>query len=143
MARPRKDGLFYFPFDVDFFRNRQIRCLKVRFGMDGLALYIYILCMIYEEKGYYFKLDENFYDYVADDLGISECSARQIMNYLCGRSMLLDGKLAASVKVLTSASIQETFQEAKKGLKRDVKVNPDYWLLDPDDTLSFIKFTQN
>lgn len=143
MARPKKDGLLYFPFDVDFFRDRKIRSLKVRFGTDGIAIYIYILCMIYDEKGYYAKIDEDFYDCVADDLGINENTARQIMNYLCGRSMLLDGKLATSVKVLTSAKIQEVFQEAKKGSKRDIKVNPEYWLLKSEDTLGFIKFAQN
>lgn len=142
MARPIKDGLTYFPLDVDFFRDRKIRSIKVRYGMDGIALYLYILCLVYEDKGYYTRLDTDFYEQVEDDLGISENSARQIMNYFCERSML-DGTLLTTVKILTSVKIQETFQAAKRGAKREIKVNPDYWLLKTDETLSFIKCAQN
>ena len=142
MARPIKDGLLYFPLDSDFFKNRKVRGLKVRYGTKGIVLYIYILCMVYEDKGYYAEFDDELYDRITDDTGIAEDTARQILDYLCKRSML-DGKLLTSVKVLTSAPIQKVFQEAKKGSKRDIKVNKEYWLLSPEETLSFIKFGQN
>lgn len=142
MARPQKDGLLYFPFDVDFFGDRKIRSLGGRYGPQGITLYIYILCMVYSEKGYYADIDDDFWDIITADLRIAENTARQILKYLCERSML-DGTLFASVKILTSVKIQENFQEAKKGLKRDIKVNPEYWLLNSEETLSFIKFTQN
>lgn len=141
MARPIKEGLDYFPLDVDFFRDRKIRSIKVRYGMDGIALYLYILCLVYEDKGYYTQIDVDFYEQVEDDLGISENSARQIMNYFCERS-LLDGTLFTTVKILTSVKIQKTFQAAKRGAKRSIKVIPDYWLLKTDETLGFIKFAQ-
>lgn len=141
MARPIKEGLDYFPLDVDFFRDRKIRSIKVRYGMDGIALYLYILCLVYEDKGYYTKIDVDFYEQVEDDLGISENSARQIMNYFCERS-LLDGTLFTTVKILTSVKIQKTFQAAKRSAKRSIKVIPDYWLLKTDETLGFIKFAQ-
>lgn len=142
MARPKHDGLFYFPFDTDFFSDRKIRSLKVRFGARGIVVYIYILCSIYNDKGYYTEIDDDLFDRITDDTGIAENTARQILDYLCERSML-DGTLLTSVKVLTSVQVQKVFQEAKNKLKRDIKVNPDYWLLNSEETLSFIKFTQN
>ena len=40
MARPRKDGIDYFPFDTDFFSDKKIRILKSRFGADAILVYI-------------------------------------------------------------------------------------------------------
>ena len=50
MARPRKRGLEYFPFDVDFFSDKKIKVLKGRFGADGVMIYIYLLCEVYKER---------------------------------------------------------------------------------------------
>ena len=42
MARPKKSGLFYFPFDVEFFHDTRVRVLKIKFGAEGVFLYEYI-----------------------------------------------------------------------------------------------------
>lgn len=138
MARPMKYGLDYFPFDTNFFHDKKIRALRGKYGSDGVMVFQYIICEIYRDKGYYTELDEEFVLCMSDDLSLTEDSTRQIMNYLLSRS-LLDCTLAKSVKVLTAKSIQRRFQEAKKGLKRDVEVKAEYWLLDESETLSFIK----
>lgn len=137
MARPIKSGLDYFPFDVDFFLDKKIKRLRAKFGTDGIAVYMYLLCEIYR-NGYYIEYDEDLILDIADELNISEGSTTQIMNYLLSRS-LLDDTLAKSVKVLTAASIQRRYQEAKKGGKRDVVVERKFWVLPKKDTQSFIK----
>ena len=137
MARPIKNGLDYFPFDVDFFSDKKIKRLRARFGTDGISVYMYLLCEIYR-NGYYIEYDEDLILDISDELGLSEGSTTQIMNYLLSRS-LLDDTLAKSVKVLTATSIQRRYQEAKKGGKRDVVVERDYWLLPKNETNSFIK----
>ena len=142
MARPLKNGLMYFPMDVDFFKDRKIRSLKIKFGMDGVAIYLYILCMIFDEDGYYLTTDEDFYLYIEDDTGISEDKARNILEFMCDRNMF-DKSLAQNDNVLTSEEIQLKFQDAKKGSKRDFKVNRDYWLVSEEETLGFIKFTDS
>lgn len=142
MARPMKNGLMYFPMDVDFFKDRRVRSLKMKFGMDGVAIYLYILCMIYEEDGYYTSVDEDFYLYVEDDTGIEEKKAREVLEFLCDRN-IFNKALAQDKDVLTSEEIQMRFQEAKKGSKRDFKVNPDYWLVSEEETLGFIKFADS
>ncbi len=137
MAAPQKDGLDYFPFEVRFFADKKIKRLRAKFGNDGICVLIYIYTQIYAE-GYYIVFDDDLVLDISDELNISENLTRQIINYLFGRS-LLSGTLAESVKVLTAASIQRRYQEAKKGIKRDVVVKAEYWLLPPEDTLSFIK----
>ena len=37
LARPRKDGLDYFPLDVDLFEDDKIKILKARYGADGIT----------------------------------------------------------------------------------------------------------
>lgn len=137
MARPIKNGLDYFPFDVDFFSDKKIKRLRARFGTDGIAVYMYLLCEIYR-NGYYIEYDEDLILDISDELGLPEGSTTQIMNYLLSRS-LLDDTLAKSVKVLTATSIQRRYQEAKKGSKRDVVVNRSYWLLQKNETNSVVK----
>lgn len=137
MARPIKNGLDYFPLDVGFFSDIRIRRLRSRYGTDGIAVYVYILCEIYR-NGYYIDYDDDLILDISDELNLSENVTRQIMNYLLSRS-LFDGTLAKSVKILTAASIQRRFQEAKKGCKRDIGVVASFWLLEKEDTESFIK----
>ena len=138
MARPKDDGLKYFPFDVTFFRDPKIKVLFGKYGHRGIVVYLYLLCEIYGNYGYYLTLDEDVILCVATDLNITENLTKQIIAYLFSRS-LLDGKLAESVKALSAKSIQRRYQEAKRGLKRDVVVKAKYWLLEKAETLGFIK----
>jgi len=140
LARPRKKGLDYFPLDVDFFSDKKIKRLRARYGTDGVTVYMYLLCEIYR-SGYYINYDEDLILDISDELNISENSIQQIINYLLSRS-LFDDTLAKSVKVLTAASIQRRYQEAKntrKSTQPDIDVEAKFWVLKKDETHSFIK----
>lgn len=137
MARPRSDGLSYFPFDVDFFSDIKIKSLRAHFGTDGIALYIYCLCEIYR-SGYCMKISDDFIDCAAADLGLTVDKIRQIMKFFCKRS-LFDDTLFTADTVLTAKSIQRRYQEARKGSKRDIFVEAKLWLLEKVETLGFIK----
>lgn len=139
MARPTKEGLSYFPFDVDFFSDRKVKILKSRYGADGITLYMYLLCEIYKSNGYYLETDDDFLYIISDDLNMSYEKIRQIMNFLLERS-LFDDTLFKSDKVLTSVGIQRRFQEAIKSRasKRTVEITK-FWLLEKNETQSFIK----
>ena len=142
MARPQKKGLDYFPFDVGFFNDIKIRGLKGHFqSLDGIIVYIYFLCLIYRENGYYMQLDSDTYDVAADDLNMSSDKIGLIINFLCKRS-LFDDTLFAADKVLTSRGIQLRFQEAVKSraAKTEIEVGK-YWLLSESETQSYIKRT--
>lgn len=143
MARPVKEGLTYFPFDVDFFSDKKIRILKSRYGADGITLYMYLLCEIYKSNGYYLETDDDFYYIISDDLNMSYEKIRQIMNFLLERSLFND-TLFKSDKVLTSIGIQKRYQEAIKNraLKRTIEIT-EFWLLEKNETQSFIKVNPN
>ncbi len=140
MARPKKTGLDYFPFDVDFFSDKKIKRLRASYGNDGVAVYIYLLCEIYR-CGYYVEFDEDLILDISDELNITTNAITQIMNYLFSRSLLveIESKLAVPVKVITAASVQRRYQAAKKGAKRDVDVAAEFWVLKENETESFIK----
>lgn len=138
MPRPQKDGIDYFPLDVNIFSDPKIKILKARYGVDGIAVYIYLLCEIYR-AGYFIKLDEDRIFLISDDLSMSVEKVKQVLNFLLERS-LFESILFQSDKVLTSAGIQRRFQLA---VKERAKKNPieikGFWLLDEAETESFIK----
>ena len=140
MARPKKTGLDYFPFDVDFFSDKKIKRLRATYGNDGVAVYLYLLCEIYR-NGYYVESDDDLIVDIADELNITVNAITQILNYLFSRSLLrvIESKLAVPVKVITAESVQRRYQAAKKGAKRDIEVAAEFWVLKKDETESFIK----
>lgn len=139
MARPKKQGLDYFPFDVDFFSNKKIKILKSRYHTDGVLIYIYLLCEIYK-NGYYIIWDEDYKFIVADDLNLSDGLIEQVIAFLVKRS-LLTSILLGSDTALTSPGIQSRFQEAVKprASKSPVSVIKELWLLTKEKTQGFIK----
>lgn len=139
MARPKKKGLDYFPLDADFFSDKKIKILKARYGADGIAIYIYLLCEIYK-NGFYIKVDDDFQYIMSDDLGMSVDKVKQVLTFLLERS-LFDNILFQSDAVLTSAGIQKRFQLAvKERAKKNPIQIPGFWLLKKEETEPFIKF---
>lgn len=149
MARPKKTGLDYFPFDVDFFRGVKIRITLARYGASGVLLFIYLLSLIYSGNGYYLEYDDDLKYIAAADLRMKPDNIGQIINFFCKRS-LFDNKLFTTDKVLTSTGIQKRYQEAIKGRvmkrpkeERTETVNAKLWLLKSEETQSFIKVHPN
>ena len=143
MARPKKAGIDYFPLDVDFLSDHKIRVLKSRFGADGILLYLYILCEAYRSDGYFLKADDDFQYLAAEDLNIPPEKIGLMLNFLLNRS-LLDSTLFSTDKVLTSHGIQTRYQIAVKtrAVKGEVLVDERLWLLNEEETESFIKVRQ-
>lgn len=146
MARPKKDGLDYFPMDTDIFSDEKVRILKARYGADGIALYLYVLCRIYR-NGFYVRYDDDFDCVAAEELHMSVAKVQQIMTYLFSRSLLTKvtkvSKLVIPVTIITSHGIQRRFQLAVKAraLKNPITVDKAFWLLKKTETESFIKVT--
>lgn len=140
MARPKMNGLLYFPFDIDFFEDNKIRILRARYRSDGIHIYIFLLCEIYK-NGYYIKVDEDFEYIIADELGVDQNKVKQVLKFLSKRSMF-DNTLFDSDNVLTSAGIQRRYQLGIKERFRKSKESLEvgrYWLLSREETEPFIK----
>lgn len=138
MPRPQKEGIDYFPLDVNFFSDKKVKILKARFGADGITIYLYLLCEIYR-AGYYIKFDDDALFITSNDLGMSPDKVKQVLKFLLERS-LFDNILFQSDTILTSTGIQRRFQLA---VKERAKKNPvevqGFWLLNKTETESFIK----
>ena len=110
-----------------------------RFQNDGIAVYLYLLCVIYRNDGYFTEFDEDLLLDVTDTAHISEETAKDIVEHLISRK-LFDENMARNKKILTSRSIQRRYQKGKTrtGSRRKVEVNSEYWLLTEQETEQWI-----
>ena len=118
MARPCREGFDYFSLDTTIFTDdSRIRALMYRFGADGLTIYLYLLCRIYREHGYYVVYDEDLEYSIAGDTCVPIGKVRQVMIYLCRRDLLTKvtvGQPLHGVDYLTATGIQRRFQMMAK-----------------------------
>ena len=123
MARPKKQGLDYFPIDVDIFEDLEVEYAK--FGADGFTIYMYLLTRVYK-RGYYLEVDEDFLLVMAARLRMSEQKVMQVLNYLLKRSLFdnkrFGNKLFQSDTILTFTSISRRFYLPAKKYRRKCKV---------------------
>lgn len=113
MARPRKEGLDYFPLDVDFFNDEKITAIAGEFGLKGEITAIKLLCAIYR-NGYFTVWNELLKFKLLKDLpGVSADLLESIVNRLVLWGFF-DKALFDSVEVLTSRGIQRRYFEAVK-----------------------------
>lgn len=114
MARPKKQGLDYFPLDVDFFQDEKIVSITGKFGLKGQITVLHLLGAIYRVSGYFLRWDDLTQAKLLAELpGISEQLLNDIVNYLV-RWDFFDEVLFCSAKVLTSKGIQKRYFEAVK-----------------------------
>lgn len=108
MARPKKRGLDYFPFDVDFFDDEKIAAISGEFGLKGEMTTVKLLCAIYR-NGYFVLWDEPLkYKLLRSLPGVSvELIDRIIIRLV--KWGFFDEDLFNSAKVLTSRGIQRRF----------------------------------
>lgn len=83
MARPQKEGMDYFPHDVDAANDEKIEALRSLYGNDGYAFYFIMLERIYRTKNF--------------ELNISDAETIQILSRKVGVTQELFEKM-----VLTS-----------------------------------------
>lgn len=111
MARPKKTGLDYFPFDVDFFEDEKIIAIAGEFKIKGLITTIKLLCAIYR-NGYFIEWNEILrLKLVCQIPEVSVGLIEQIVNRLV-KWGFFDKDLFYSAKILTSKGIQKRYFEA-------------------------------
>ena len=130
MARPNKEGLDYFPFDVDFFSDEEIGSISGEFGIKGEITAIKLLCAIYR-NGYFILWNDALKMSLLRGLpGISLELLEQIVTRLV-RWGFFEQTLFSTVSVLTSKGIQERYFKAIK--RRKDSSNYPYLLVNVDN----------
>lgn len=116
MARPPKDGLDYFPLDVDIFEDEKIEAISGEFGIKGEITVVKLLCAIYK-NGYFIVWNELVKAQLLKRLpGVS----KELIERVVDRLVLwefFDKALFHSAEVLTSKKIQQNYFEATKRRK--------------------------
>ena len=121
MARPKKVGLEYFPFDVDFFHDIKIRKLIKFQGGKAISVYALLLCIIYKQ-GYYMRWDKELPFIVSELTGFEEVYIQEVIKN-CLSLGLFDLRMFENHKVLTSKGIQERYIEICQRVKRKVVID--------------------
>ena len=111
MARPNKQGIDYFPFDVDFFSDIKIRKIARACGSQATSILICLLCNIYKDKGYYILWDEDLPFVIADTVGASEGAVKEVILKAL-QVDFFDQDIYKKHNVLTSLGIQKRFKSA-------------------------------
>ena len=124
MARPTKQGIDYFPLDVDFFTDIKIRKISRACGVNSSSILICLLCNIYRENGYYISWDEDLPFVIADTVGVSEGAVREVIIKAI-QVGFFNQDLYERFQILTSEGIQKRFKLATYQ-RKDVVWDPRY-----------------
>ncbi len=128
MARPYKQGLDYFPLDVNMFRDEKISILLDEYGPLAVYTYIRILALVYE-KGYYLEMSiDHLARIIRRENGARWSKYEKVKQMInaCVECDLLNGRLA-NQGVITSVAIQEQFLRSTQR-RKNVDTSK-YWLL--------------
>ncbi len=112
MARPQKEGLDYFPFDVDFFNDEKIEAISVEFGIKGEIIAIRLLSAIYR-NGYFIEWSEALKYKLAKNTNLKPELINEVVTRLV-KWGFFEKSVFDSVKILTSKGIQKRYLEATK-----------------------------
>lgn len=119
MARPRKDGLDYFPVDVNILNDIKTKKLIRSYGTKTVAILIYLLSAIYRDNGYYLQYDDDLKFIIADEFDFEESFVENVISKMVEVDFF-NKEIFEQHKILTSEGIQKRFIKASE---RRVSVN--------------------
>lgn len=108
MARPRKQGLDYFPMDVDTFEDIKIRKLIKYQGGKAFTVYALLLCIIYKD-GCCARWDTELPFVVSEKTGLDEVYIQEVIQ-CCMMLGLFDRRMFDENGLLTSDGIQRRYR---------------------------------
>ena len=134
MARPAKNGIAYWSFDVDFFEDKKILLIKGEFGLKGITAFIAVINGIYRGEGYFMKWDADDCILLAEKLG-DGCTPEWVGSLIarCCERGLFDGRIFTAYGVLTSRAIQRRYLAVKRDYSGPTALIGEYILVDLSD----------
>lgn len=132
MARPRKDGLDYYPMDVNFLGDIKVKKVIRSHGIQAVAVILHLLGTVYRDNGYYATYDDDILFITADELNLEESYVKSVVEKLLEVDFF-NRKQAEKNKVLTSIGIQERYRKATER-RISVYINPSLCIQKPRST---------
>nr|DAQ33645.1 MAG TPA: Replication initiation and membrane attachment [Caudoviricetes sp.] len=132
MARPRKDGLDYYPMDVNFLGDIKVKKVIRSHGIQAVAVILHLLGTVYRDNGYYATYDDDILFITADELNLEESYVKSVVEKLLEVDFF-NREQAKKNKVLTSIGIQERYRKATER-RISVDINPSLCIQKPRST---------
>ena len=136
-----KIGLAYYNVETDRYQDIKTKRLKKDFGCNGIAVYDYLLCEIYRDKGCFIEWDESTVFDVAEYFGLKENLVKEIVNY-CAYVGLFNKELLCRESVLTSRSIQQRYIDTCARAKRKNFKIPEKYVILTEESLKMPEESQ-
>ena len=130
MARPLKDGVDYWAFDVTLLQDRKFRLIRSEFGVYGVYIALELLNLAYREHGYYAPFGEEDCLLLAESIGGCAPDLIRTVAAACCRRGLFDAGVFEACGVLTSAGIQRRYLKIVAKNRAEIRIIREYWLLD-------------
>lgn len=127
MARPRKDGLDYFPVDVNILSDIKTKKLIRGYGTETITILIYLLSAIYRDNGYYLQYDDDLNFIIADEFNFEENFVEKVILKMVEVDFF-NKEMFEQHKILTSAGIQKRYLKAS-GRRVSVNILSTYCLV--------------
>lgn len=137
MARPAKQGMDYFPMDVDLDQDDKLQMIIGEFGIKGELIYTKLLGWIYKHNGYFTPWGEVEQLKFAKRVSYIGGAPVNLINEVVARCIkwgLFDESVFVSLQILTSVRIQKTWLDATRK-RKDRELDYKIWLLEVNDGL--------
>jgi len=117
MSRPIKQGLDYFPMDVD--TDEKIELIEAMHGVRGFAIIVKLWQKIYKDNGYFVRWNPETASLFSKQINVNINELTAVMDD-CFRYQIFNKRIYARYKVLTSVQVQSEFVSA---IQRRKEVN--------------------
>ena len=128
MARPKKQGLDYFPLDVNI--DNKIEIIESKYGILGFGFIIRLFQKIYA-NGYYLEWSQYSALLLKKEIGMSEEDIDEFISF-CLEINIFDKTLYSKYNILTSRGIQKRYFTVCKR-RKEIEVVKNYLLIKPEE----------
>lgn len=128
MARPKKQGLDYFPLDVNV--DNKLEILESEYGILGFGFIIRLFQKIYA-NGYYLEWNQYSAALLKKEIGVEKETINEIINF-CLDINIFNKPLYEKCGILTSKGVQKRYFTVCKR-RKEVEIINEYLLVNPND----------
>lgn len=122
MARPTKQGIDYFPIDVQFDDKTELFIAEA--GAEGLGVLVTVWQIIYQNEGYYTDYSDDLFLLIRKRVLIDVDKSKKLVDKMIERKIFSPEKFK-DYGIITSNAIQKRYAIASKK-KKNININPKY-----------------